>query len=200
MPLLGYKTGCNLRGLTQMECATIREGRYTFGARGITHDLTRAFCHPNESFLLVFSFCAFGGACTPCFSLWFSCFSQRSQWTTATLVLMRDGCFLSFKWTDSTSLRLAKKDPFAAALLDETESSVGLSMEQPSSSEGMPFSASEVEESDKEEESNKQNTGKAEKWAQCDACDCLMHDGYIRLDWGRDGFYIEQPTGSVATT
>ena len=36
---------------------------------------------------------------------------------------------LSFKWTDSTSLRLAQKDPFAAALLDEIESSVGLSRE-----------------------------------------------------------------------
>ena len=34
---------------------------------------------------------------------------------------------LSFKWTDSTSLRLAQKDPFAAALLDKTVTSVGLS-------------------------------------------------------------------------
>ena len=36
---------------------------------------------------------------------------------------------LSFKWTDSTSLWLAQKDPFVATLLDETESSVGLSRE-----------------------------------------------------------------------
>ena len=63
---------------------------------------------------------------------------------------------LSFKWTDSTSLRLAQKDPFAAALLDEIESSVGLSREQSSSSEGLLFSASEVEESDNEEETDKQ--------------------------------------------
>ena len=56
---------------------------------------------------------------------------------------------LSFKWTDSTiqSLRLAQKDPFAVALLDKTVSSVGLSREQSSSSEGLLFSASEVEES-----------------------------------------------------
>ena len=52
---------------------------------------------------------------------------------------------LSFKWTDSTSLWLAQKDPFVATLLDETESSVGLSREQSSSSEGLLFSASEVD-------------------------------------------------------
>ena len=63
---------------------------------------------------------------------------------------------LSFKWTDSTSLRLAQKDPFAAALLHETESSVGLSREQSSSSEGLLFSATDVEESDKDEEHHKQ--------------------------------------------
>ena len=63
---------------------------------------------------------------------------------------------LSFKWTDSTSLRLAQKDPFAAALLYEIESSVGLSREQSSSSEGLLFSASDVEESDNEEETDKQ--------------------------------------------
>ena len=63
---------------------------------------------------------------------------------------------MSFKWTDSTSLRLAQKDPFAAALLDEIESSVGLSGEQSSSSEGLLFSASDVEESDNEEETDKQ--------------------------------------------
>ena len=63
---------------------------------------------------------------------------------------------LSFKWTDSTSLRLAQKDPFAAALLDEIESSVGLSREQSSSSEGLLFSASDVEELDNEEETDKQ--------------------------------------------
>ena len=34
---------------------------------------------------------------------------------------------LSFKWTNSRSLRLAQKDPFAAALLDKTVTSVGLS-------------------------------------------------------------------------
>ena len=63
---------------------------------------------------------------------------------------------MSFKWTDSTSLRLAQKDPFAAALLHEIESSVGLSREQSSSSEGLLFSASDVEESDNEEETDKQ--------------------------------------------
>ena len=56
---------------------------------------------------------------------------------------------LSFKWIDSTSLWLAQKDPFVATLLDETESSVGLSREQSSSSEGLLFSASEVEELEK---------------------------------------------------
>ena len=45
-----------------------------------------------------------------------------------------DEVFFVFKWTDSTSLRLAQKDPFAVALLDETDSSVGLSREQSSSS------------------------------------------------------------------
>ena len=64
--------------------------------------------------------------------------------------------FLSFKWTDCTSLRLAQKDPFAAALLDEIESIVGLSREQSSNSEGLLFSASDVEESDNEEETDKQ--------------------------------------------
>ena len=63
---------------------------------------------------------------------------------------------LSFNRTDSTSLRLAQKDPFAAALLDKTVASVGLSREQSSSSEGLLFFASEVEESDTEEESYKQ--------------------------------------------
>ena len=63
---------------------------------------------------------------------------------------------LSFKCTDSTSLRLAQRDPLAAALLDEIESSVGLSREQSSSSEGVLFSASDVEESYNEEETDKQ--------------------------------------------
>ena len=45
--------------------------------------------------------------------------------------------------------RLAQKDPFVATLLDETESSVGLSREQSSSSERLRFPASEVEELDK---------------------------------------------------
>ena len=63
---------------------------------------------------------------------------------------------LSFKWTDSTSLRLAQKNPFVAALLDEIESNVGLSREQSSSSEGLLFSASDIEESDSEEETDKQ--------------------------------------------
>ena len=63
---------------------------------------------------------------------------------------------LSFKWTDSTSLRLAQKHPFPAALLDEIESSVGLSTEQSSCSEVLLFSVSDVEESDNEEETDKQ--------------------------------------------
>ena len=63
---------------------------------------------------------------------------------------------LSFKWTHSTSLRLAEKDPFAAALLDKILSSVGLSREQSSSSERLLFSASDVEESDNEGEGYKQ--------------------------------------------
>ena len=41
---------------------------------------------------------------------------------------------LPFKWTDSTSLWLAQKDPLVATLLDEMESSLGLSREQSSSS------------------------------------------------------------------
>ena len=57
---------------------------------------------------------------------------------------------LSLKWTDSTSLRFAQKHLFAAALPDETESSVGSKTEQSSSSERLVFSASEVEESDNE--------------------------------------------------
>ena len=55
----------------------------------------------------------------------------------------------SFKWADSMSLWLAQKDPFVATLLDETENSVALSREQSSSSEGVLFSASEVEDLDK---------------------------------------------------
>ena len=60
--------------------------------------------------------------------------------------------FLSFNWTDSTILRLAKQDPFACAMLDELdEGSVGLSQEQSSSSEGLLFSDSdEVAESEDE--------------------------------------------------
>ena len=34
-------------------------------------------------------------------------------------------------------------------------------------------------------------TGKTENWAQCDACDCWIHDGCFGLDWGHDGPYME---------
>ena len=53
--------------------------------------------------------------------------------------------FWTFNWTDSTSLRLAKQDPFACAMLDVLdEGSVGLSREQSSSSEGLLCSDSDV--------------------------------------------------------
>ena len=63
---------------------------------------------------------------------------------------------LSFNWIDSTSLRLAQKDPFAAALPAETESSVRLSKGQSSSSQRQLFCTSEVEESGNEEENREQ--------------------------------------------
>ena len=72
--------------------------------------------------------------------------------------------FLSFNWTDSTSLRLAKQDQFACAMLDELdEGSVGLSREQSSSSEGLLFSDSdEVAESEDEGMTTKKVCGEEE--------------------------------------
>ena len=72
--------------------------------------------------------------------------------------------FLSFNWTDSTSLRLAKQDPFACAMLDELdEGSVGLSREQSSSSEGLMSSDSdEVAESEDEGMTTKKVCGEEE--------------------------------------
>ena len=77
--------------------------------------------------------------------------------------------FLSFNWTDSTSLRLAKQDPFACAMLDELdEGSVGLSREQSSSSEGLLFSDSdEVAESEDEGMTTKRVCGEEEDIVPC---------------------------------
>ena len=77
--------------------------------------------------------------------------------------------FLSFNWTDSTSLRLAKQDPFACAMLDELdEGSVGLSREQSSSSEGLLFSDSdEVAESEDEGMTTKKVCGEEEDVVPC---------------------------------
>ena len=63
---------------------------------------------------------------------------------------------LSAKWTNSTSFRLAQKDPFAAALLVETNSSVGSSKEQSTSSEQPLFCASDIQELHNEKETDKQ--------------------------------------------
>ena len=102
------------------------------------------------------SFSAFGTAGTSCFSLRFSCFSQQCPWKTATLVLMKDSFLCPSSGQIPRVSSWVKKILFAAALLDETESSVGLSREQSSNSEGLLFSASDVEESDNEEESYKE--------------------------------------------
>ena len=77
--------------------------------------------------------------------------------------------FLSFNWTDSTSLRLAKQDPFACAMLDELdEGSVGLSREESSSSEGLLFSDSdEVAESEDEGMTTKKVCGEEEDVVPC---------------------------------
>ena len=77
--------------------------------------------------------------------------------------------FLSFNWTDSTSLRLAKQDPFACAMLDVLdEGSVGLSREQSSSSEGLLFSDSdEVAESEDEGMTTKKVCGEEEDVVPC---------------------------------
>ena len=77
--------------------------------------------------------------------------------------------FLSFNWTNSTSFRLAKQDPFACAMLDELdESSVGLSREQSSISEGLLFSDSdEVAESEDEGMTTKKVCGEEEDVVPC---------------------------------
>ena len=76
---------------------------------------------------------------------------------------------LSFNWTDSTSLRLAKQDPLACAMLDEfDEGCVGLSGEQSSSSEGLLFSDSdEVAESEDERMTTKKVCGEEEDVVPC---------------------------------
>ena len=62
----------------------------------------------------------------------------------ATLVSTKAKRFLSFNWTDSTSLWLAKQDPFGCAMVDHLdEGRVGLSREQSSTSERLMFSNSD---------------------------------------------------------
>ena len=89
-----------------------------------------------------------GTACNPClrlaFFLFFSMVSLEETPGGTHSGLDESQNFLSFKWTNSTSLRLAIQDPFACAMLDELdEGSVGLSREQLSSSEGLLFSVSD---------------------------------------------------------
>ena len=95
------------------------------------------------------SFSALGTSGTSCFSRRFLWFFLRVSVENNNLGLDEGQFSSSFKWADSMSLWLAQKDPFVATLLDETENSVALSREQSSSSEGLLFSASEVEDLDK---------------------------------------------------
>ena len=114
-----------------------------------------------------------GTACNPCLSLVLFLFlpmvSMEETPGGSHPGLNESQNFLSFNWTDSTSLRLAKQDPFACAMLDELdEGSVGLSREQSSSSEGLLFSDSdEVAESEDEGMTTKKVCGEEEDGVPC---------------------------------
>ena len=100
-------------------------------------------------FLWLGSFSALGTSGTSCFSRRFLLFFLRVSMEHNQLGLDEGQFFSSFKWADSMSLWLAQKEPFVATPLDETENSVASNRERSSSSEGVLFSASEVEDLDK---------------------------------------------------
>ena len=108
-------------------------------------------------------------ACAWCFSFFLPMVSMEETPWGSHPGLNESKNFLSFNWTDSTSLRLAKQDPFACAMLDELdEGSVGLSREQSSSSEGLLFSDSdEVAESEDEGMTTKKVCGEEEDIVPC---------------------------------
>ena len=86
--------------------------------------------------------------------------------------------FLSFNWTDSTSLRLAKQDLFACAMVDDLdEGRVGLSQEQYSSSEGLLFSDSD----ELAESGDEGMTTKKVCVEEQDFVPCSLHDFDVEL-------------------
>ena len=106
----------------------------------------------------------------------------------STLGLMKGKIPGLFIWTDSTSLWLAEKDPFACAMLDELkESSVGLSRGQSSSSEGPLFSNSDVKVTKSEDKgmTTKKVCAQYEEVVPCSQPDCeeeIHHDDISPLE------------------